>query len=286
MIEGLLGRKLGMIQAFDKEGRLRGATVIEAGPCLVTQIRTEENDGYTAIQLGFGTARRSNKPSRGHLKRLGDLRYLREFRADDPSQHQVGDRVGVEIFQEGDRVDISGTSKGRGFAGVVKRHGFHGGPRTHGQSDRHRAPGSIGSGTTPGRVFKGMRMAGHMGAERVTVRNLEVLQSDPARGLLLVAGAVPGARNGLLQIRYATQTLEAARSRKVKPAAEEEETPPTAEEQEAPEAAAEETPPAAEENEAPEAAAEETPPAAKENEAPEAAAEETEAEAAPDEDKS
>ena len=276
MIEGLLGRKLGMIQTFDKEGRLRGATVIEAGPCLVTQIRTEENDGYRAIQLGFGTARRSNKPSRGHLKRLGDLRYLREFRADDPSQHKVGDRVGVEIFQEGDRVDISGTSKGRGFAGVVKRHGFHGGPRTHGQSDRHRAPGSIGAGTTPGRVFKGMRMAGHMGAERVTVRNLEVLQSDPARGLLLVAGGVPGARNGLLKIRYTSQTLEAARSRKVLPAAEEEETP---------EATAEETPPAAEEQEAPEAAAEETPPAAEENEAPEQP-EETEAEAAPDEDKS
>ena len=217
MIEGLLGRKLGVIQVFDKEGRLRGATVIEAGPCLVTQIKTEERDGYRAVQLGFGTAKHTNKPMRGHLKRLGDLRYLREFRADDPSQHHVGERIGAEIFQEGDQVDITGISKGRGFAGGVKRYGFRGGPRTHGQSDRHRAPGAIGAGNTPGRVFKGLHMAGHMGAERVTIRNLEVIQSDPARGILLVAGAVPGARHGLLKIRYAKRTLETARSRKVEP---------------------------------------------------------------------
>jgi hypothetical protein len=168
---------------------------------------------------------------------------------DDPSQHRVGERIGVEIFQEGDRVDVTGVSKGRGFAGVVKRHGFHGGPKTHGQSDRHRAPGSIGSGNTPGRVFKGMRMAGHMGAEQVTVRNLEVLQSNPARGMLLVAGAVPGARTGLLKVRYANRTLEAARTRRSQPAereaavAEEKETPPTAEEQKATEATAEQPAP-------------------------------------------
>ena len=214
MIEGLLGRKLGTIQVFDKQGRLRGATVIEAGPCLVTQIRTPERDGYEAVQLGYGAAKRLNKPRRGHLQRLGDLRHLREFRAHDPSQHKVGDRIGAEIFQEGDRVDVTGVSKGRGFAGGVKRHNFSGGPKTHGQSDRHRAPGAIGAGNTPGRVFKGMRMAGHMGAEQVTVRNLEVLESNAARGLLIVAGAVPGARDGLVKIRYSLKTLEVARTRK------------------------------------------------------------------------
>lgn len=229
MIEGLLGRKLGMIQVFDKEGRLRGATVIEAGPCLVTQVKTEEKDGYRAVQLGFGSARRANKPMHGHLQRQGNLRYLREFRVDDPALHRVGERIGAEIFRQGDQLDITGISKGRGFAGGVKRYGFHGGPRTHGQSDRHRAPGAIGAGNTPGRVFKGLRMAGHMGAEQVTVRNLEVLESNPARGMLLVAGAVPGARNGLLKIRYAKKTLEEARTRRPQPA--EREAPPHAEEE-------------------------------------------------------
>ena len=195
-----------------------------------------------AVQLGFGAKKHPNKPQRGHLKNLGDLRYLREFKMDDGGEHNVGDRVGVEIFREGDRVDVTGTSKGRGFAGTVKRHGFHGGPKTHGQSDRHRAPGSIGAGNTPGRVFKGMRMSGHMGAERVTVRNLEVLQSNAARGLLLISGAVPGAKEGLLKIRYSAKTLPEARKRK-----------PEAVEPEAPTAAEEEAP-ATEEQEAPEAA--------------------------------
>jgi large subunit ribosomal protein L3 len=221
VIEGLLGRKLGMLQIVDKDGRMRAATVIEAGPCLVTQVRTPEADGYTAVQLGFGAAKRTDKAMRGHLKRLGDLRFLREFRTDDPSAHHVGDRVGVEIFHEGDRVDITAASKGRGFQGGVKRYGFAGGPKTHGQSDRHRAPGAIGSGNTPGRVFKGLRMAGHMGDERVTVRNLEVIESNPARGTLIVAGAVPGARNGLVKIRYAKATREVARTRKPKALAEE-----------------------------------------------------------------
>ena len=261
MIEGLLGRKKGMIQLFDKEGRLRGATVIEAGPCLVTQMKIEEQDGYRAVQLGFGAAKRRNKQMRGHLKRLGDLRHLREFRVDDQSQHKVGDRIGVEIFHEGDRVDVTGISKGRGFAGSVKRHGFHGGPATHGQSDRHRAPGSIGAGNTPGRVFKGMKMAGHMGAEQVTTRNLEVLQSNPARGLLLVAGAVPGARNGLVKIRYSLKTLHVARARK--PQATERASRPAAEE-ETPKGAAEEPTAEAEEQEAPEATAEESAPEAEE----------------------
>lgn len=215
MIDGLLGRKLGMIQIFDSDGRMRGVTVIETGPCLITQLRTKETDGYTAVQLGFGAAKRSTKPMRGHLKNLGDLRYLREFNVDDPANHKVGDRLGAELFQKGDHVDVTGVSKGRGFAGVVKRYHFAGGPKTHGQSDRHRAGGSIGSGNTPGRVFRGQRMPGHMGAEQVTVRNLEVLESDPARGFILVAGSAPGARNGLLKIRYTPQTLIEASNRKI-----------------------------------------------------------------------
>jgi large subunit ribosomal protein L3 len=264
VIEGLLGRKLGTIQVFDKEGRLRGATVIEAGPCMVTQVRTPERDGYEAVQLGYGTAKRPNKPERGHLKRLGDLRHLREFRAHEPSQHKVGDRIGAEIFQEGDHVDVTAVSKGRGFAGGIKRHNFRGGPKTHGQSDRHRAPGAIGAGNTPGRVFKGLRMAGHMGAEQVTVRNLEVLESNAARGLLIVAGSVPGARDGLVKIRYSKKTLEAARTRKPAEAkaAEEE----AVEEQETPEAAAEE--PAAEAAAPADEAVEETPAAEATQEAP------------------
>jgi large subunit ribosomal protein L3 len=211
VIRGLLGRKLGMVQVFDSQGRLRGATVLEAGPCLVTQIRTDDRDGYNAVQLGFGSRKRSNKPMRGHLKQAGDLRHLREFDVDEPSEYKIGDRLGAEIFQQGDRVDVTGISKGRGFAGGVKRYGFRGGPKTHGQSDRHRAPGSVGAGTTPGRTFKGQRMPGHMGAEQVTVLNLEVLEAHPARGLILVAGPVPGAREGLVKIRYSAQSLEAAR---------------------------------------------------------------------------
>ena len=199
--EGILGRKVGMTQYFDRQGEVRAATVIEAGPCLVIQVKTLENDGYEAVQLGFGHAKRLNSPQKGHLKKLGEFRYLREFRVGDVSQYKVGQRLGAELFQEGDLVHVIGISKGRGFAGGVRRYGFHGGPRTHGQSDRHRAPGSIGSGTTPGRVLKGLKMAGHMGNARVTVRNLRVLESNPATGLLLVEGAVPGARDGLLAIK-------------------------------------------------------------------------------------
>jgi large subunit ribosomal protein L3 len=214
MIEGILGRKLGMTQVFDKSGGAHAVTVIEAGPCVVTQVKTPQRDGYAAVQLGYGTAKRVNQPMRGHLKKLGDFRYLREFRVDDPGEHKVGEKVGVELFQEGDYVDIAGTSKGRGFAGGVKRYGFRGGPKTHGQSDRHRAPGSIGAGSTPGRVWKGLRMAGHMGAERASVRHLQVMESDPGRGLLLVKGAVPGARNGLLYIRYSAKSIAQVRARR------------------------------------------------------------------------
>jgi large subunit ribosomal protein L3 len=227
-----------MVQVFDPEGRMRGATVIEAGPCLITQIKTADRDGYDAVQLGFGSAKRRNKPMRGHLKQQGDLRYLREFVVDEPSNHTIGERIGVEIFEPGDKVNVTGTSKGRGFAGVVKRYHFAGGPKTHGQSDRHRARGSIGAGNTPGRVFKGMRMAGHMGDEQVTVKRLEVLQCDPARGLLIIAGSVPGPKDGLLKIRYDAKTREVARTREPKQI---EETAPQAAEEETPTAEAEET---------------------------------------------
>jgi large subunit ribosomal protein L3 len=205
-IEGLLGRKLGMVQRFDQNGEVQGATVLEAGPCLVTQVKTVATDGYDAVQLGYGAIKdaKVNKPLKGHLRPSGGLfRHLREFSVDDVDAWKVGQRVGADLFKPGDLVDVIAVSKGRGFQGGVKRHGFHGGPKTHGQSDRHRAPGSIGSTTTPGRVLKGLRMAGHMGDRQVTVRNLVVLESNPARGILLLKGAVPGATNGLVRIRRA-----------------------------------------------------------------------------------
>jgi large subunit ribosomal protein L3 len=167
----------------------------------VTQVKTTAKERYTAAQLGFGEAKRLSSPQRGHLKGLGQFKYLREFRVVDSEGIKVGDKVDVSLFKPGDLVDITGVSKGKGFAGVVKRHHFAGGPKTHGQSDRHRAPGAIGATTSPGRVLKGMRMAGHMGNSRVTARHLEVYEADPARNLLLVRGAVPGAKNGLLVIK-------------------------------------------------------------------------------------
>ncbi len=201
MIQGIIGRKLGMTQIFKDNGKAEAVTAIEAGPCLVIQAKTAAKEGYNAAQLGFGQAKRLKSPQRGHLKELGQFRYLREFRVDDAEAIKVGEKVDVSLFKAGDLVDVTGVSKGKGFAGVVKRHHFAGGPKTHGQSDRHRHPGSIGATTSPGRVFKGTRMAGHMGNNRVTVCHLEVLEADPARNLLLVKGAVPGAKNGLLLIR-------------------------------------------------------------------------------------
>lgn len=203
MVKGILGKKIGMTLLW-QGGRQTQVTIIEAGPCLVTQVRTDAKDGYQAVQLGFGEAKRLNSPERGHLKRVGKLfRHLREVAADDLENIQVGQRVNVDLFQPGELVDVIGTSKGKGFSGVMKRHHFHGGPKTHGQSDRQRHGGSIGATNTPGRVVKGMRMAGHMGDARVTVQNLEVVQADPERNLLLVRGAVPGAANGLIIIKKA-----------------------------------------------------------------------------------
>jgi large subunit ribosomal protein L3 len=200
MITGIIGRKLGMTQIYQEDGTALAVTAIEAGPCVVTQLKTGETDGYDAVQLGFGQAKRLNSPEKGHLKDLGQFRYLREFRLSDPAEINRGDTIDASLFQTGEMVDVTGISKGKGFAGVMKRHNFRGGPKTHGQSDRHRAPGSAGAGTTPGRVFKGTRMAGHMGNARTTVQQLEVIEADPQRNLMLVKGAVPGARNGLLII--------------------------------------------------------------------------------------
>lgn len=207
MIKGLLGKKVGMTQIFDESGSAIPVTLIEAGPCYVTQIRTPERDGYAAVQLGFEEV----KPKRltagelGHVKRnnLPPLRYLREFREKEPGVEE-GEKVTVDqVFGSGDLVDVSGVSKGKGFAGGVKRYHFHGGKKTHGQSDRWRAPGSRGSGTTPGRVFKGARGAGHMGNDNVTVQNLKVVLVDGERNLLGVRGAVPGPKGGLLMIKGA-----------------------------------------------------------------------------------
>lgn len=201
MIQGIIGRKLGMTQVFGENAQAQAVTVIAAGPCSVTQVKTEGTDGYTAVQLGFGEAKQPKSPPRGQLKGLGRFRHLREFRIADTGNIEVGQIIDVSLFKAGDLVDVTGISKGKGFAGVVKRHHFVGGPKTHGQSDRHRHPGAIGSTTSPGRVLKGLRMAGRMGNDRVTVRRLTVFQTDPARNLLLLDGAVPGGKNGLLLIR-------------------------------------------------------------------------------------
>ena len=201
MTLGIIGRKLGMTQIFRDNGKAEAVTAIEAGPCLVTQVKTMDKEGYNAVQLGFGQAKRLKSPQLGDLKGLGQFKHLQEFRVGDTEAIKVGEKVDVSLFKVGDLVDITGVSKGKGFAGVVKRHHFRGGPKTHGQSDRHRHPGSIGASASPGRVLKGMRMAGHMGDRRVTVRHLEVLEADPTRNLLVIKGAVPGARNGLLLIR-------------------------------------------------------------------------------------
>jgi large subunit ribosomal protein L3 len=202
MIQGLIGRKIGMTQLFQDDGEVV-VTAIEAGPCFVIQVKTEAKDGYNAVQLGFGEAKALSSPKKGHVKDIGLLKHLREFQVDDVKSVQVGQKVDADMFKPGDLINVIGISKGKGFAGVVKRHHFAGGPKTHGQSDRHRAPGSIGATTSPGRVFKGLRMAGHMGDRRVTQRNLKVLNVDLARHLLLVRGAVPGARKGLLLIKKA-----------------------------------------------------------------------------------
>jgi len=206
MLKGLIGKKIGMTQIFDESGIAYPVTLIEAGPCYVTQIRRPETEGYSAVQLGFSEThpKRLTGGELGHLKAasLPPLRVLREFRAKTPDV-SFGDVLNVDVFAPGERVDVIGTSKGKGFAGGVKRYHFSGGPKTHGQSDRHRAPGSNSSGTTPGRVYKGSRRPGHMGSDRVTVQSLKVVLVDAERNLIGVHGAVPGPKGGLVVINEA-----------------------------------------------------------------------------------
>jgi large subunit ribosomal protein L3 len=206
MIQALLGRKLGMTRLFDENGVVTASTLVEAGPCFVTQLRTPDVDGYTAVQLGFGETQRQTKPEKGHLKKAGlpertGLSQLREVPADTLDDLELGARIDASMFAQGEIVDVIGTSKGKGFAGVMKRHNFHGGPKTHGQSDRWRHSGSVGSGTTPGRTFKGMRMGGRLGNARITVKNLRILSVDPERNLVALRGAIPGPNGGLIMIR-------------------------------------------------------------------------------------
>lgn len=208
-MRGILGKKVGMTQLFDEKGTIMPVTVIEAGPCFVTQVKTVDTDGYNAVQIGFEEVaeRKLTKGQRGHLQKAGapNVRRIREIRYDSEPQHALGDVIKADIFQDGDFVDVIGISKGRGFAGVVKRHGFKGGPKTHGQSDRHRAPGSRGAGTTPGHTFPGTRAPGHMGDRRVTVQNLKVALVDAERNLIAVKGAIPGPRGGLVFVRAAVK---------------------------------------------------------------------------------
>lgn len=191
-----------MTQVFDQEGKVQPVTVLSTGPVTVTQVKTSEKDGYKAVQVGFGerSAKNINKAQKGHFKDLGNFRYVKEFKTD--AAMNVGDKVDLSVFKEGDVVTVSATTKGKGFQGVVKRHGFHGGPRSHGQKHSEREPGSISGGTrNGGRVPIGMRMAGRMGSDRVTVKNLKIAQINPEAGLILVTGAIPGRRGTLVEIR-------------------------------------------------------------------------------------
>ncbi|MGC9469109.1 MAG: 50S ribosomal protein L3 [Anaerolineae bacterium] len=206
-MKGILGRKVGMTQVFREDGTVVPVTVLEAGPCYITQVRTPERDGYQAVQLGYGGAKEKHltKGQMGHLEQANVplLRHLRELRTRSDEEYTVGEKILVDIFEPGERVDVEGRSKGRGFAGVVKRWNFAGGPRTHGQSDRERAPGSIGACATPGKVWKGQKMPGHMGNKRTTTQNLEVVLVDPERNLLAVRGSVPGPKGGLVLVKGA-----------------------------------------------------------------------------------
>lgn len=217
-MKGLIGKKVGMTQIFDAAGVVTPVTIIQAGPCFVTQVKDEKNDGYNAVQLGYGevSPKRLTKGQQGHLglqgrsgknksKGIPAVRHLREFRTSSAGDYKVGQELTVTQFEIGEKVDVVGKTKGRGFAGVVKRHGYSGGIKTHGQSDRWRAPGSIGSATEMSRVPKGKSMAGRMGNERLTAQNLEVVQVDAERNLIAIKGAVPGAKGGLVMIRLAAK---------------------------------------------------------------------------------
>jgi large subunit ribosomal protein L3 len=214
-MKGIIGRKVGMTQLFDESGVVVPVTVIEAGPCYVTQVKSQDTDGYNAVQLGYEEVpeRKLTKGQKGHLKKANTptVRRLREFRSATPVELALGDVVKADIFQDGEIVDVVGISKGRGFAGAVKRFGFRGGPKTHGQSDRHRAVGSRGAGTTPGHTFPGTRGPGHYGNERVTVQNLKIALVDADRNLIAVRGAIPGPRGGLVIVRESVKQAKKAK---------------------------------------------------------------------------
>jgi len=215
-LKGILGKKIAMTQIFTAEGKVIPVTVVEAGPCTVTQIKTVRKEGYNALQLGFGSVneKKLNKPQRGHFtsRELQPQRHLAELRVEDPSGYEVGQEITVAAFNKGDRVDITGRSRGKGFAGVIKRHNFAGGPGSHG-AHFHRAPGAIGACATPSRVFKGARMPGRMGAEKVTTLNLEIVDIKPERSLLLLRGSVPGPDGGLLLIRESVKSVKKRKKR-------------------------------------------------------------------------
>ena len=210
-VKGVLGEKLGMTQVWDENNKVVPVTVIKAGPCVVTQVRTPDVDGYSAVQIGFGAIdpRKVNKPQAGHFAKAGvsPRRHLVEVRTENASEYTLGQQVGADTFEAGQFVDIVGTSKGKGFAGPMKRHGFHGLRASHGVQRKHRSPGSIGGCSTPGRVFKGMRMAGHMGAVRVTTQGLQVQSVDTERGLILIKGAIPGPKGGLVFVRTTSKDV-------------------------------------------------------------------------------
>lgn len=214
-VKGVLGEKLGMTQVWDDDNRVIPVTVIKAGPCVVTQVRTPDSDGYSAVQLGFGAIdpRKVTKPQAGHFGKAGvtPRRHIVELRTDDASEYTIGQEIGADAFAAGDVIDVTGTTKGKGFAGTMKRHGFAGVGASHGAHRNHRKPGSIGGASTPSRVFKGLRMAGRMGNERQTVQGLTVHSVDAERGLILVKGAVPGPKGGLILVR-STSKAEAVKA--------------------------------------------------------------------------
>ena len=214
IVKGILGTKLGMTQLWDENNKVVPVTVIQAGPCVVTQVRTPEQDGYNAVQLGYGAvkAKKVTKPEAGHFAKadVTPRKHLVELRTADASEFELGQELTAEVFADGEIVDVTGTSKGKGTAGVMKRHGFHGLRASHGVHRKHRSPGSIGGCATPGRVFKGLRMAGRMGNNKVTVQNLKIHAVDAERGLLLVRGAIPGNNGSLVVVRSAAKKGDAA----------------------------------------------------------------------------
>ena len=209
MKKGIIGRKIGMTQIFDEKGNVIPVTVIEAGPCIVAQVKTVETDGYNAVQLGFGDVKDKhiNKPEAGHFAKakLANKKHLREFRLENVENYKVGDEIKADVFEAGEKIDVQGTTKGKGFQGVIKRHGQHRGPMGHG-SMYHRRPGSMGSTSTPGRVFKGKKLPGHMGRNTVTIQNLDVVRVDMDKNVILVKGSVPGAKGAILKLKSSVKS--------------------------------------------------------------------------------